>query len=672
MDPQCLIRSHGVPFRHRGITVILHPSRQTLLSQSVVLMMADVGIDGTSWLLYSLRASYRTANSGSTVLPLAGTPRLPFDDPERLRYLLALIQHILDGRRIVSFYNVAVVSILILLTVTHVYGIVTLRHKQRAIESLDYDNAKYIRRCNSRNEVSPSSLVGASPPSQTGGQKLIDADAERQPLLDRSRRKPQSVLSVTGAFAYVRSWLMYQPQPVPFVNRQLPSNGTSLFVAGYFGLNVFFHLYRLPLESKYFFAFADRAGCVFIVNLPILYLLSAKNQPLSLLTGRSYEALNIFHRRVGELMCFEALVHVGGMVFWKFCLEPEWFETGTLWEFFTHPLILLGIGAFLSYEALYFTSLASFRERWYELFLASHVILQVTALCFLWLHFHTSRPYVLAALAIFILDRAMWRLWLKSVTVAADIKVLEDGDTVLLSANWDIPSSQGHGLHRFPVRNIIHGWHPANHIFISIPSLGGSNALRAHPFTIASAAPDRSLESSHAWLNLLIRAHSGFTLELLRYAHLNSTVSVRMDGPYGSEDPLRMLQASKVAVLIAGGSGIAVIFPLLWHLTKVQPGHRKIHLMWVLHSACQRLWIPDERLAELRLAGVHITLPRPTVEVGRPDLAGYIADIVASSSSNVGIVVSGPDGFNRNVRNACSRAVRNGIDINLRVEKFGW
>jgi predicted ferric reductase len=443
-------------------------------------------------------------------------------------------------------------------------------------------------------------------------------------------------------------------------------------VAAYFGFNVFIHLFRLPFEVRFFFAFADRAGCVFIANLPLLYLLGAKNQPLKRLTGRSYEALNIYHRRVGEWMCFEALVHVAGMLVWRLRLTPDWLAPESLWYYFTHPLILLGIGAFVSYELLYFTSLASFRERWYELFLASHILLQIAALSFLWLHFHTSRPYVLASLAIFILDRVVWRIGLKSATVTANIEVLEDGDTVLLSANWDVPPARQQKTVRFFRQSILYGWHPADHIFISVPSLGISNALRAHPFTIASAAPAPNGMEAHAWLNLLIRAHSGFTLELLRHAQLNSTVSVRVDGPYGSQDPLNMLRASKTAVLVAGGSGIAVVFPLLWDLAMVHPGKRTIHLIWIVHSGFQRSWMPAERLDELRQAGVCITIPQPTVEAGRPDVTGYIAEIVAASPSDVGIVVSGPDGLNSSVRNACAQEIRSGADISLRVEKFGW
>jgi len=44
------------------------------------------------------------------------------------------------------------------------------------------------------------------------------------------------------------------------------------------------------------------------------------------------------------------------------------------------PVILLTLGAFFSYEVLYLASLASFRQRWYELFLGLHIVLQLAGL----------------------------------------------------------------------------------------------------------------------------------------------------------------------------------------------------------------------------------------------------------------------------------------------------
>ncbi|RWA05623.1 hypothetical protein EKO27_g9481 [Xylaria grammica] len=614
-------------------------------------MMPGVSTSSREWALDVFRQSLRTSRLASALQNTTS----PLDDPGHQEYLREFIKYILDGRAIVASYTLVLLVILFLFTILHFYQSIIDRRKRITIEEGHFLGASGSAvpkladpdENGAESSSSGSSTLEGSLSSQLTPLKHHDADLEHQPLL--GARGP----SKGGTFAIIRSVLMYQPRPILFIKRTLPSNATSLFVTAYFGLNLFFHLFKLPFEWKYFFVFADRAGYVFIVNLPLLYLLAAKNQPLKLLTGRSYEALNIYHRRVGEFMCFEALVHFVGMVIWRLLLEPKWLATESIWHYFTHPLVLQGIGAFVSYELLYFTSLASFRERWYELFLAYHVLLQIAALVLLWLHFFTSRPYILASLAIFITDRIVWRIGLKSATVTADLEVLEDGDTVLLSANWGIlPLERQKVPWRWLGQNILCGWRPADHVFASVPSLGGSSALQAHPFTIASVAPGRDGDTQ-ARLHLLIRTYSGFTSELLRYAQLNSTATVRLDGPYGSQDPLNMLRANKTAVLIAGGSGIAVVFPLLWDIAILS-------------------WVSTDQLDELRQAGVCITIPQPTLEVGRPNIAHYITEITSASLANVGVVVSGPDGLNRAVRNTCAQEVRSGVNIDLRVEKFGW
>lgn len=473
----------------------------------------------------------------------------------------------------------------------------------------------------------------------------------------------------------------------------------------------------IPLRWDFFFVFGDKMGFMFIVNLPLLYLLSAKNQPLRLLTGYSYEALNIFHRRVGEMMCFQALVHFVSMVLYQFVLAEDWMlASKSAWAYFTHPLILNGLGAFTSYELLYFTSLGSFRQRWYELFLATHVLLQVFALVFLWFHFYTSRPYVSLSLLIFLLDRLVWRLRFKRATVTADIVVLEDGHTFLLSADWDIPRAQAKESQpwwKFNTnKSILNGWNPTDHVFLTVPCLGGSHALQAHPFTIASAAPaiNKDEQPTHAWFSLLVRSYDGFTADLLRHAQAGHTrVSVQLDGPYGSSHALDMLRASGSAILVAGGSGIAVTFPLVWALLQQPPSgedgeeldveeqeneeeeedkllssrgggslakqKQRVHMLWVTHSRSHRNWIPQEQFDELVALGLDLVIPEPTEEAGRPDVAGIVKGWILDAASDgleSGVVVSGPDGLNRTVRNTCAGVIGEGLDVRIAVEKFGW
>ncbi|POS69159.1 hypothetical protein DHEL01_v212446 [Diaporthe helianthi] len=597
-----------------------------------------------------------------------GRPVTPLDDkgdftaadggrqipPDQMDYLLSLIKVLLDGRNIVASYNYVLLALLAGFTALHLLEKrrCQKRWQRRMHTSLTTVDGKPKHNKNVpevASSSSSSSSYGITTPSGAA-KDIAPVDLERLPLLRPNHACEQAK---TGKWARAKSrvayWMEYQPRPLPLVNRTLPSNGTSIFIVIWLGINIFFHLYQVRLlDLKYFFCFADRAGFVFIVNLPLLYLLAAKNQPIKVLTGRSYEALNIFHRRVGEWMCFEAAVHFVSMVIWRFApIKPSWLdgEEGAR-AYFTHPLILLGIGAFVAYELLFFTSLGSFRQRWYEIFLASHVVLQIVALVFLYLHFHTARPYVLASLAIFLVDRVVWRLGLKTATITTDLTVLPDGETIMMSANWDRPAPT-QSWFSWPRHNITYGWKPTDHVFLTVPALGRQHALQAHPFTIASAAPVSKGrpeiddgQSVHCWLNLLIRAQKGFTTDLLCYAHRHHRATVRLDGPYGSSHALEMLLAADHAILVAGGSGIAVTFPLVWALLmgegldeddhksvsalRGKKTRQRVRMMWIVHSDEHRYWLPSSKLDELVAAGLDLIVPPSTAVAGRPDVVGTV------------------------------------------------
>ncbi|KAK7951357.1 uncharacterized protein PG986_007085 [Apiospora aurea] len=623
----------------------------------------------TPWARDLLRTSLRYAKSP----PSPGAVEVVItdftDDPDKVEYVRILIYHILHGRDIVACYNLVLAVVLAGFTVRH---FVTKRRDQAGWNGRAHAPSSSERARKLPSSSSSTTLQGTRSPRDSA---KLDVDLERQPLLASTARPGHRSLSST-----IQAWLMYQPRPVPFVNRTLPPNETSLFVLAYIALNVFFQFFQSPLEPKYFFAFADRIGYVFIVNLPLLYLLAAKNQPLSFLTGYSYESLNIFHRRVGELMCFAAFAHTAAFVAWQVWCCPTWLLVGGLWDFLIEQRNLLGMGSLVAYELLYATSLASFRARCYELFLASHVILQVAALAFLYLHFFTSRPYVLVSLAIFLIDRLVWRLSLKSESFTADLEVLEDGQTLLLSANWSMLHQPDQPLSPWLLHSIRHGWKPMDHVFITIPSLGRTHSLQTHPFTIASAPPrchdaHEAGTPPHAWLSLLIRARDGFTRDLLQHSRSYSSVPVRIDGPYGSPGALEMLRACDSTVLIAGGRASPWCFrlPGLSH----NIGHLLSRRADKIYTCCGRhlSWLPQERLDELAEAGIHVTIPGPTAEAGRPDIAGYLTELSARTQTRkqeLGIVVSGPDNLNRAARNACALAVKEGAKVRLSVEKFGW
>ncbi|KAF2633610.1 hypothetical protein BU25DRAFT_405471 [Macroventuria anomochaeta] len=639
-------------------------------------------MDETPWMRDILR--FALAATASTPAPwdpetfsttAGGGKLVDPDDPGKDPRFRKLVEAILSGRRFLKTYNVVLLGVLLVFTAWH-WGEKLVHYscsRQSAAVAKSEDQAW---------STSSSTIEGnVTPPGPLN--KAGNDAAETTPLLATPLRRRRN--AVWTRYRVVKAALQYQPPPIPVVNKTLPTNGVSLLVLAWIALIVFYNLYRMPLSFLYLFVFADRCGIIFISNLPLLYLLAAKNQPIKFLTGYSYEGLNIFHRRVGEVMCLEAFLHFLGMVVvWYGMLRHLGF---TLANFLFNRVVLLGLAAFIAYELIYFTSLGSFRQRWYEVFLALHIVLQVAGLAFLWFHHHTSRPYVGISLAVFLIDRLVYRLWLKTSTHTAILTVMDDDETVLLSSNWDV-SNRSPAL-RLLSHNMKHGWAPNEHVLISVPALSRKHALQSHPFTIFSAAPNihhstQDEQGEHAWFTLLIRAQaeSGFTKQLLNYARTHPQTLIRLDGPYGSSHALDLLRSSSTAVLIAGGSGIAVTYPLLYSLVRPSPhdpetalakSSRIVKLLWITHSPSHRLWIPEDKLKELQNWGLDVFIPPPTALAGRPDVRSVVGEWVdAEARGKTGVVVSGPEGLVRDVRNTCARKMWQGRDVGLAVEKFGW
>ena len=599
------------------------------------------------------------------------------------------------SRWFVNLYHAAIGAVVICFAVRYWATVWKRRRRRSCIEDNYLDRRLLYTYSPGPSSSSSSTLEGdATPQDELGHHDSLKG--ERVPLLAASSNR-SAAGDFKGLYRVTRAGLMYQPRPITLIHKELPSNSLSLVVLILLGVNLFFTFYRVPISIEMIFIAADRFGLMFIVNLPWLYILAAKNQPTRWLTSHSYESLNIFHRRFGELLCALAVLHFTGMlVVWYTILRPIGI---TFLRLILLPLILLGLLAFISYALLYITSLRSFRQRWYELFLGFHILLQVAGLAFLFFHYHTSRPYVIASMAIFLIDRIVFRYYARVVRVAATISVQPDNSTVILRAPVRLHESQ-------PLlsSSLIHSWTPGFHVFISIPSLSSSNILQAHPFSIFSSPPSHQ-SSDEAILSLLIRAHDGFSGTLINYARTHQKTSVRLDGPYGSSSAIDLLCSSDLAVLVAGGSGIALTCPLAEYLANlnqrledVESGRRRnrstnlrrrILFVWIYREAEHLSWLHDnvegDRLDSLRKNGVDVVALGPTGDSkARPHVPELVEQwaseqsrrrgLMAQSNErpNVGVVACGPEGMMRDVRNGCAKMVKNGWDVDVEVERFGW
>ena len=314
-------------------------------------------------------------------------------------------------------------------------------------------------------------------------------------------------------------------------------------------------------------------------------------------------------------------------------------------------------------------------------------MLQTVALVLLYFHHHGSRPYVAIALFIFLIDRLAYRMTLKSHTTQASLEIMEDRSTVTVRALSPLQTPDGlRGLLQKP--GVSGGWKSTEHVFLSVPSLAKKHWLQAHPFTIASRAPSES--QPDARLELIIRAQDGFSNDILQYAKGHTHTTVRLDGPYGSQSSVRMLRDSDLAVVISGGSGIAIGRPLVWSVLDSQrkihveaqkeaPSLKKILLIWVVRHQSHRSWVSQDEIQNLRQYGVDVVIPPPTETHGHPSIHEYVTNWIGShgagilsSPQEVGIVCSGPDGMNRGVRNLASVLISKGHQISVEIEKFGW
>ena len=636
----------------------------------------------------ALRASIQSPLEDA---PLHTTEEFSPEDRERFK---SIIDGIHFSMRFILTYQLVLIALLAAFAVRHWIGRLRAWEKRRRQdkESRYHDGGTPIAKAfeGKKDAIVGTRSVGSSSSSSTfrgditPPQPILEGErTEQTPLLQKPQPpKPTLRQLVTSK---IKAFLTYQPAPIPIVNKALPSNGSSLAIIAFLGIQVFYIFFKTPLTLSTLFVSADRTSLLFVANLPWLYLFAAKNQPIKFLTGYSYESLNIIHRRLGEVMCLLALLHSAGMMgVWYTVLRPSGI---TLVHFVLKKMILLGIGAFVAYELIYFTSLGSFRQRWYELFLGLHVVLQVIALVLVWFHHPRSRIYVGVALGIFLIDRLLYRMVAKMFTTRASLGVKEDGRTVILCAS--IPMKPGRNFFGsfFGACDITRGWKATEHVFLTVPSLARKHIFQAHPFTIASKAPQA--EQIGANLKLIIRAQDGFSADLLSYARRHKSVDIRLDSPYGSQSAVEMLQESDHAIIIAGGSGIAVAWPLVFALLEVMGNNDpenpntfkkggKILFIWVIREQSHFAWLGRETLTELEAAGVKCCVPPPTANNGHPDIRGLIDEWVISldgthgTETSLGVVASGPDGLNRNVRNTCAALVREGRNVNVEIEKFGW
>jgi hypothetical protein len=128
-----------------------------------------------------------------------------------------------------------------------------------------------------------------------------------------------------------------------------------------------------------------------------------------------------------------------------------------------------------------------------------------------------------------------------------------------------------HGGVRVTMRRSLWFAKPAEHLVLWVPRV---RKLETHPFTIVSTNP----------LELVVKAHDGFTRDLRAYALANPGAALRasVDGPYGA---IPSFVKYDRLVLIAGGSGSSFTFGAALSVVRSAAAKKPfINFVWVVRD----------------------------------------------------------------------------------------
>nr|KIR86161.1 ferric reductase transmembrane component 4 [Cryptococcus tetragattii IND107] len=361
---------------------------------------------------------------------------------------------------------------------------------------------------------------------------------------------------------YLRSFPMwlYMPETVA------DAVWTILYVAVY----LFFCLHRtetwFPMKNN---NVANQLGVMSFSQLPIILLLVSKNNPISSLTGITYQKLNYIHRASSRVCLLSSWGHA---LLWT----PRVWENKDF-----RPYLLCGIAALMGFTVLWLTSFRIIRRLAYEFFIVSHILFSIMYLVGAWFHWRWLGYWVWPAMAIWAFDRFLRFgkvIYINNFLNPRKFNMLGESRIELLD----------HDVMRVTLRRENWSWKAGQHAFISAPSVSAS-PHESHPFSIANIPTENSNEAI-----FLIRIHSGFTKRLR--AALESDVSTKiplyLEGPYGYP---HSLDSYSTVLLIAGGTGVTFtsghFLQILANSLKGKSVVKKLHLVWHIRHAEDIEWI---------------------------------------------------------------------------------
>ena len=449
-----------------------------------------------------------------------------------------------------------------------------------------------------------------------------------------------------------------------------------------------------------------RSGHLAVINMLILILFAARNNPLIPILSVSFDTFNLFHRWIGRIIVLESIVH---MIAWFVNNERAIGYHGIMDVIMTDAFVQCGLASATALLIIVIQSPGAIRHAFYEVFLVTHQLLAVVILGATAAHIKLEnlpqKPIIYTIIGIWASERAMRILRMVYYNISyrgmtkVRVEALKGG---ACRVTFDI---------RRPFVTV-----PGRHIFAYIPSI---SFWMSHPFSVAMVSnkepmleftpgpsPSPSIlngvekVSKHAAaepmysVSCIMAARTGMTLKLYNKAVSSPdgvyTCRAFIEGPYGATDPL---DSYGTVMLFAGGVGITNQISHMRHLVQGWAAGtnatQKLILVWSVRSLDQlqwaRPWLEElsrldrgERELEIithvtGLRSVEESIKSKAMEI-RPGRANVDKLVEYQFEERIGamnIGVCGPGALADDVRKA-ARAVMNRGKVDFWEEAFTW
>ena len=404
--------------------------------------------------------------------------------------------------------------------------------------------------------------------------------------------RPEGYLAQLYATATATMRELAYPQPIVFTGRfskyfTPPPIGRCLVLAVYW-IVILTMLWSNTIltkgSSEYAYKWEKvgfRAAWVSVTQIPFIYLLSCKFNPISILTGISYERLNWLHRWTARTVFLTIIVH------WSFFFQEWVLADFVKLQFEMMPMVKYGFGAWGVITWMVLSGFGFFRAASYEIFVAQHIVAAAVLLWLIFIHVPQYARYnvwVCVAFLAFDWGCRIIHGFLRNTHLLSKLATKTPGYS---ASTESLPGN----MVRVTLEDVDFSWRAGQHVYISMPSL---RPFELHPFTIANA-PNLDEPAGKRQLTLLIKAHGGFSRSLQKAAAKDAQSGrkrrVFLIGPWGM--PPDLLHYETV-VLIACASGASFIVPLLQDLVLKQGCVQRVHLHWIVRSQENASWYQNE------------------------------------------------------------------------------